>query len=154
MRKPITARKETSLCAVFCQQSIPWINIFIICNIIRRRIDRSNVRTVAGVVSGVTVITGVRQIVKGTMGSILTRCQSRVFIVVIVKPPVRAYPSVWPPVVRVERSASGACGAAERVFCAHSSPDESVRPPHHPPLVALAGRSIQSLQLSLAQPFS
>ena len=96
MRKPITTRKETSLCAVFCQQSIPWINIFIICNIIRRRIDRSNVRTVAWVASGVMVITGARQTVKGKMGSIVILCQSRVFIVVIVKQPVRAYPSVLP----------------------------------------------------------
>ena len=96
MRKRITTRKETSLCAVFCQQSIPWINIFIIWNIIRRPTGQRNARTAAWVVSGVTVITGARPTVKGTMGSILTQCLSRVFIVVIVRPPVRAYPSVLP----------------------------------------------------------
>ena len=96
MHKPITTRKETSLCAVFCQQSIPWINIFIIWIIIRRPTGQRNARTAAWVVIGVTVITGARQTVKGKMASILTQCQSLVFIVVIVKPPVRAYPSVLP----------------------------------------------------------
>ena len=76
MHKRITTTKETSLCAVSCQQSSHWINIFIICSMIRRRTGHGNVRTAAWLVSGVTVITGARQTVKGKKASILTRCQS------------------------------------------------------------------------------
>ncbi|HED12344.1 MAG TPA: hypothetical protein ENI62_01570 [Gammaproteobacteria bacterium] len=53
----------------------------------------------------------------------------------------------------MDSSASGACLTAERVFFARSGPDVPARPPHDPPLVVLAGRSIQSIQFSLAQPF-
>jgi len=42
----------------------------------------------------------------------------------------------------VEHSARGACCAAERVFFAQSSPDESARPPHDPPLVALVNATV------------
>ncbi len=60
----------------------------------RRRTGHGNVRTAAGVVSGVTAITGARQIVTGKMVSILSLCPSLVSIVVTVRRPVHAYPAV------------------------------------------------------------
>ena len=52
------------------------------------------VRTVAFVECGAMVIICVKQIVKGKMASTLTRFQSLVFIVVIVRRLFRAFPRV------------------------------------------------------------